>query len=91
MITRQQAIDTLCEILNTGILEQSLEDDLEDILSCIEAEEYCIHAWGMDDNDYLNIETGIVDGIDAEEFEKHVEEILRFHSFVPSEAERCGR
>ena len=47
MITRSEAIDALCEMENSGILDKGLEKSLHEISICIELEEKLgIHAWG---------------------------------------------
>lgn len=48
-ITRDEAVETIYKLLNSGILNEELEDKLEDIANCIEAEEtHNIFLWGAD-------------------------------------------
>ena len=46
MITREQAIYAIYEIINSGIIDMELEARLQDIANCIDAENYGVHLWG---------------------------------------------
>ena len=46
MITREQAIYAIYEIINSGIIDMELENKLQAIASCIDAENYGVHLWG---------------------------------------------
>ena len=48
-ITRHEAVEAIYELLNSGILNEKLEEKLEDVASCIDAEEtHNIFLWGAD-------------------------------------------
>jgi hypothetical protein len=49
MITREQAIYAIYEIINSGIIDMELETRLQDIANCIDAENYGVHLWGTDE------------------------------------------
>ena len=46
-ITREEAINTLYEVINCGILDKEIEDQLVEIASCVNAERYGVHLWGL--------------------------------------------
>ena len=48
MITREQAIYAIYEIINSGIIDMELENRLQDIANCIDAENYGVHLWGTE-------------------------------------------
>ena len=49
-ITKQEAHDTLCELINTGILKEELEDNIERIIGVLYHEiEDGLNLWGADD------------------------------------------
>ena len=48
MITREQAIYAIYEIINSGIIGMELETRLQDIANCIDAENYGVHLWGTE-------------------------------------------
>lgn len=50
MITRQEAIVTIRDIINSGILSEDITDKLEDIAICIEEEQLGYHRWNADDD-----------------------------------------
>lgn len=83
MITRADAIEAIYEIINSGIIEDELENDLEDIAKCIKAEaEWSIHAWGMPDEEYILLCTAHrTDLPDYEEFIKKQVAIVNKYSF----------
>ena len=48
-ITRHEAVMTIYELINSCILSEELEESLQDIANCIEAEEtHNIFLWGAD-------------------------------------------
>ena len=89
MITRENAIDVLYEIVNSGILSEELEDDIQDIICCIEDEkDLGIHAWGMPDDEYSTLHTALrTDLPEYADFKMQQEEILDYYKFSPSKAE----
>lgn len=48
-ITRDKAIEAIYRVVNSGILEDELEEDLVDVANNIQLEKVGIHAWGADD------------------------------------------
>lgn len=48
-ITRKEAIKTIYDIMNSGILSEELENALQDIANCIEYENDGLFLWGADD------------------------------------------
>ena len=50
MITREAAIVTLYDLINSGILAEDLCDELTDIANCIAHEEIGLDTWGADDD-----------------------------------------
>ena len=47
-ITRKEAIKTIYDIMNFGILSEELENALQDIANCIEHENDGLFLWGAD-------------------------------------------
>ena len=48
-ITRHEAVMTIYELINSCIISEELEESLQDIANCIEAEEtHNIFLWGAD-------------------------------------------
>ena len=48
-ITREEAIETLYDLINSDIIGEDLGEQLQDIANCIEAEEtHNIFLWGAD-------------------------------------------
>ena len=58
VITREAAIDRLYQLINSGVFEKDVEDDLQDIANCIEDEKQLrIHSWGMNADEYGKLHT----------------------------------
>lgn len=59
MPTRMEAVRVLYQLINSGILSDDLETDLQNIANCIEAEEKKeIFLWGAKDDDWLELYIG---------------------------------
>lgn len=43
MISRSNAIDVIYDLINSGILDESIEDALNEIVTCIDYEECGMH------------------------------------------------
>ena len=61
MITREEAVDVIYGLINGQLIEEELDEETEnlltDIAQCIEAEKIGIHAWGMDDKEWVFLHT----------------------------------
>lgn len=56
MPTRREAIITLYQLINSGILSTELKEKLKEIATCIEAEEKKeIFIWGVEDDDWAEL------------------------------------
>ena len=56
MPARMEAARVLYQLINSGILSDDLEKDLQNIAQCIEAEEKKeIFLWGAKDDDWLEL------------------------------------
>ena len=52
MITREQAVEVLYMLINSGILDVHFDESLQEIANCIEAEEELgLHIWGAPSED----------------------------------------
>ena len=49
-ITREQAQGTLYDLINSGILDKEIEEKLQDVVNCIDAENEGLFLWGADDD-----------------------------------------
>ena len=88
MITRTQAVSVLLDIINSGAFSD-MEDDLQDIINCIEAErDWAIHAWDMPDDDWVTLNTAMRTDLPGfDDFIEHQKEIVAEHKFTPSRYE----
>ena len=48
LITRENAVDKLYDLINSGILDEKLCDDLEEIAYCINHENDNLFLWGAE-------------------------------------------
>lgn len=87
-ITRNEAIDVLYCLINSGILDDELEAEIEEIACCIEKENEGYHLWGAD------AEVGelfVARRQDqwTDELVSHLREIHDKYSFTPAPFERA--
>ena len=50
MIKRMEAVETLYDLINSGVIDDGICDKLQDIALCIESELHGLHSWGADDD-----------------------------------------
>lgn len=79
MITRQEAVDTLYAMINSGILAEEIEDNLREIANIIEDEDkengLGIMAWEMDSEEYGMLHTAYREDLWTDELKKKVQGI----------------
>lgn len=88
MITRDDAIEVLSELISSGILAEDIEYKLQDIMSCIEAECIGRHEWGVPRDELAKLYTAIRSDLITDEDMKEYERIHRKVTFIPSVKER---
>lgn len=57
MITREQAVDILDELVESDVLNENLRDALDEMSMVIHYERIGLHLWGADERDLQNDET----------------------------------
>lgn len=73
-ITREEAVTTLYDVINSGIISDELEGKLQDIASCIDNEEQGLFTWGADD-DVIDLFIAKREDLITPEWEQHCNEI----------------
>lgn len=89
-ITRDDAIQALYEVINSGIIDRELTGKLEDIATCIDAEDDSIHIWGAED-DAEELFTAYREDLLTEKLRERLFKIRNKYIFVPSLYERTVR
>lgn len=88
MISRSNAIDVIYDLINSGILDESIEDALNEIVTCIDYEECGMHLWNATNEDCDNLFTcKRVDKI-TDEYIEEQKAIVNKYRFVPAPAEK---
>ena len=79
MPTREESVHTLYSLINSGILSEELEEQLEDIARCIESEDadnnLGVFLWGIEENDWMDLYTARRSDLITPEWEKHCHEL----------------
>lgn len=88
MISREEAIETLYEIIGSGIIAEEIEYRLQDIASCIEAELIGRHEWDADSHELSVLYTAKREDLVTDEDLAEYDRIHRKLTFVPSIDER---
>ena len=57
MITREQAVDILEELVESEVLNENLRDALDEMAMVIHYEKIGLHLWGADERDLQSDET----------------------------------
>lgn len=73
-ITRDEAIVTLHDLMNSGILDADLCDELNDIASCIAHKDIGLNTWGADD-DVIDLFVAKRSDLITPAWRKHIEEL----------------
>ena len=78
-ITREEAVETLYEIINSGIISDDLESKLQDIANCIEDEDkehgLGIMAWGMNREEHGMLHTAYREDLWTDELKAKIQAI----------------
>ena len=83
-ITRDKAIETLYDLINSGILSEEIECDLQEIANNIENEKYGLHLWGADNEEYAVLVTAVREDLITDEYIANGKRIWKKYSYVPS-------
>jgi len=84
IITREKAVKRLYGVINSGIIDRELEEDLQEIANCISEEMYCLHTWGADAEEVGKLFTSYREDLITEELKKELADIDDKYSFEPS-------
>lgn len=88
MIMREEAVEVLYDLISSGILSEEIEEKLQDIASCIEAENIGRHEWGVPREElgklYASVRVDLITEDSIEDYER----IHRKLTFLPSVDER---
>lgn len=82
-ITREEAIDALYEVINSGIIKEELSDELQEIANCIRDENLGMHTWGAGAEIgmlYVSTRQDLI----TDEMDKKAKEIYEKHAFTPA-------
>lgn len=80
MISRQEAVETLFDLINAGILSDEIEGKLGDIAKCISAEDsendLGLFLWGAD-MDFMDLYTAKREDLIDDAWNKHCDELYQ--------------
>lgn len=83
-ITRDEALEALQALLDSGILSEELDEKIQDIAGVIENEKYGLHMWGADNVEYAVLYTAVREDLQTEEYIANCKRIWDKYSFTPS-------
>ena len=87
MLTRDEAGAVIYQVINSGILDEKLEDDLTDVATAILCEKDGLHLWGVDDKDISDLYVSVNQAYITPEFEAHVDALYDKYKFYASKFE----
>ena len=88
MLTRDEAGAVIYQVINSGIISEDLEADLEEVANGILCEKDGLHIWGADDKDIADLYTSVSSDFITPEFEAHVEKLYDTYRFYASKFEK---
>ena len=74
VISRDEAIQVLYQVMNSGIISEDIEEELQDIANCIEGEKKGLFLWGADD-DHIDLFTARREDLIDDAWEQHLDEL----------------
>lgn len=86
-ITREDAVNQLSDLIGVGILSKTIEDNLEDIIQCIECECDGYHIWGAD-SDVMQLYIGYREDLWTDELKEKMQKLADEHTFIPAPYEK---
>lgn len=86
-ITRDEALEALQTLLNSGILSEELDAKIQDIADVIENEKCGLHLWGADNKEYAVLYTAVRKDMITDDYIKEGQRIWQKYAFVPSQFE----
>ena len=86
-ITREEAIEVLRDISDSGIIRDELDTKINDIIHCIECETDGLHVWGSE-GDEIELYIGRRVDLITSEIEKKCQAIHDKYAYTPSEFEK---
>lgn len=87
MIGREEAIETLRNLVDTDVLSEDIQSKLDQIATCIEEEQDGRHIWGTEDDDWMELHIAHRDDMWTEDLYQKLNQICEKYSFVPAPQE----
>lgn len=84
MITREEALNVINDLINSEILSEDLEYALSDIRMCIEEEMIGRHVWGIPDEWMAKLHTSVRADLVTDELIDEYDNIHKGIAFKPS-------
>ena len=88
MITREEAIDALMQLEGSDILSEELEDQIGEIICCIEEEMIGRHIWGAEGDEVAKLHIAYSKDLWTDELIKECKEINNKIRFIPAPYEK---
>lgn len=89
MLTRDEAIQALYEIIDNPIIDEDLRDKMLDIANLIEIEKRGLHFWGGNVDDYHEMVVRRRSDTWTDEVIANAERIEKEHAFTPAPCEKA--
>lgn len=81
MMSREESMQVLCSLMNTGILSEDVELALNDIVICIQGEINGFHFWSGDDQDITDLNTAKRADTITDDWLQHCEKIANKYKY----------
>ena len=74
----------MCELIDSGLFSEEIENNLADIMNAIENERYGLHMWGADNDEYDVLVTVVGEEKMTNEYRAEGKRIWEKYAFGPS-------
>lgn len=89
MLTRDEAIEALYEIIDSPVVDEEIRDKMLDIANLIEIEKRGMHFWGGNRDDYYEMVVSRREDLWTDEAIAKADKIQKEHSFEPAPYEKA--
>lgn len=86
MPTREEAIETLQSLVDSGVLSEEKTESLEQIIRCIECENDGLFIWGAE-GDWIQLYIGYREDLWTDEMKKNMENIFEKYRIKEKDGE----
>ena len=87
MITREEAVQFLYRVMDSELISEEAELNLQEIANCIDGENDSLHLWGVPDKDVQTLYTSVREDLITDAYKAELDRLYQLYRFYPSKFE----